>query len=341
MSSETSRSHTGRRATSALRLGLIVVVAVGGLWFSTRGIAGVGWRDVWDAVRGVSLGELATLAAIWAAGLVIYSSVLAAAMPGLGMKRGLLLNLSGSAVANVLPLGGAVATALNWRMMRAWGHSTPAFVAFSVLTNALDVIAKLLLPLVAVASLAAVSRHVPTLLWVAAAVGVLVLLAAAGLRELVRRRRGRPTSPPMARWWTRLETAVRDSNDRIDQLLRRGWRRLLPGSIAYVAAQVALLGYALHVVGLDMPLATLLAAAAIERLGTVLPVTPGGVGVAEIGTIAWLVATGLSPAAVVAGVLIYRVFLVVLEIPVGGVLLAGWVWTDRHSRRRRLEGALT
>ena len=33
------------------------------------------------------------------------------------------MNLTGSAVANVMPLGGAVATALNWRMVRGWGHS--------------------------------------------------------------------------------------------------------------------------------------------------------------------------------------------------------------------------
>ena len=58
------------------------------------------------------------LAGIWLGGLGIYSLVLSAALPGLGVRRSLLLNLSGSAVANVLPLGGAVATALNWRMVR-------------------------------------------------------------------------------------------------------------------------------------------------------------------------------------------------------------------------------
>ena len=33
----------------------------------------------------------------------------------------------------------------------------------------------------------------------------------------------------------------------------------------------------------------------------------------------------------VAGVLLYRVFLIVMEIPVGGALLAGWVWGQRGS----------
>jgi len=101
---------------------------------------------------------------------------------------------------------------------------------------------------------------------------------------------------------------------------------------------VLLLGLSLRAVGLAVPLTTLLVAAAIERLGTIVPITPGGAGIAEIGTIAWLVASGLDPTAAVAGVLLYRVFLVAMEIPVGGVLLAGWAWLQR---RTRLSGAVS
>ena len=77
----------------------------------------------------------------------------------------------------------------------------------------------------------------------------------------------------------------------------------------------------------------MLTAAAIERLGTLVPITPGGTGVAEIGTIAWLVAVGLDPVQAVAGVLLYRVFLIVMEIPLGGLLLGGWAWAQRSSAR--------
>ena len=51
-----------------------------------------------------------------------------------------------------------------------------------------------------------------------------------------------------------------------------------------------------------------------------------------MGTIAWLVANGLDPVTVVAGVLLYRVFLIVMEIPVGAVLLGGWAWVNRSVR---------
>jgi uncharacterized membrane protein YbhN (UPF0104 family) len=75
------------------------------------------------------------------------------------------------------------------------------------------------------------------------------------------------------------------------------------------------------------------AAAAVERLATLLPITPGGTGVAEIGAVAWLVAAGQPPVGVVAGVLLCRIFLVLMEIPVGAVLLAVWLWVQRPGHR--------
>jgi uncharacterized membrane protein YbhN (UPF0104 family) len=132
-----------------------------------------------------------------------------------------------------------------------------------------------------------------------------------------------------------VQPALKDSGARITALLRAGWRRMVPASVGYVAAQVVLLDYSLKAVGLQASVAVVVAAAAIERLGTILPITPGATGIAEIGTVAFLIATGLDPAEVVAGVLLYRVFIVVIEIPVGGTLLGGWMVHQRLLARRR------
>lgn len=66
------------------------------------------------------------------------------------------------------------------------------------------------------------------------------------------------------------------------------------------------------------------AAFAVERVATLLPVTPAGTGPAEAGAVAVLVALGGAPVAAAAGVLLYRLFTVLLEIPVGAIWLAGW-----------------
>src|SRR3954454_41971 len=317
-----SRSALRRGGSLLWKAALVLGVGLGGLWTATHGVAGVAWSDVGRALSRVTPWHLLMLTGIWFAGLGIYSSVLAAALPGLGARRGLLLNLSGSAVANVVPLGGAVATALNWRMVRIWGHSNSAFATYCVLTNALDVVTKLVLPLVGVAALVALSGHVPTVLWVVAGSCAAALLCLAVASPLLRRLGNRT--------WAR-----------ISALLAVQWRRLLPASAGYVAAQVVLLYVSLRSVGLVAPVTIVLMAAAIERLGTLVPLTPGGTGVAELGTIAWLAAAGLDPVQVVAGVLLYRAFLIALEVPVGGILLAVWVWLRRTSMQRPRAGVAT
>jgi uncharacterized membrane protein YbhN (UPF0104 family) len=90
----------------------------------------------------------------------------------------------------------------------------------------------------------------------------------------------------------------------------------------------------LYAVGLRPPLSVVLMGAAIERLSTLVVVTPSGAGVAELGAIAWFVAAGLDPVEVVAGVIVYRFFMFALEIPVGGALLGSWAWRQRAAVRR-------
>lgn len=318
--------------TLAAKASLVLGVAVAGLWTATHGVAGVMWSDVLAVVDAVSPWRFGLLAAVWLGGLAIYSLVLSAALPGLGVRRALLLNLTGSAVANVVPLGGAVATGLNWRMTRLWGHSDEAFVTYCVLTNALDVATKLFLPLVAVAVLVAVSAPVPASVWGVAVACVVALLLMAGLHRMSGRVPRRSAVRPRRR--DVVVHRLSESARRVRSLLARRWPRLVPASAAYIAAQVLLLVLSLHAVGLDAAFSTVLMAAAIERLGTLVPLTPGGAGVAEVGTVAWLIAMGLDPAASVAGVLLYRVFLVLMEIPVGGALLGAWAWACRPGSTR-------
>jgi uncharacterized membrane protein YbhN (UPF0104 family) len=316
---------------------LVAGVVLGGLWTATHGVAGVAWAEVLLVLGRVSVQSLVLLAGIWLLGLGIYSAVLSAALPGLGMRRGLLLNLSGSAVANVIPLGGAVATALNWRMVRTWGHSDSAFVTYCVLTNALDVLTKLFLPVVGVVALSVLSMHVPAPLWAVTGTcaGILLLVLAWQLPSGRTAGQGRHAGSTSS-----VSRRLHASSLRVRDLFVGRWTRLVPGSLGYIAAQVALLYVSLRAVGLDAPVPVVVMAAAIERLGTLVPITPGGTGIAEIGTIAWLLAAGLDPVETVAGVLLYRVFLVALEIPVGGTLLGAWALLRRAGGARRSAGVV-
>jgi uncharacterized membrane protein YbhN (UPF0104 family) len=304
-------------------------------WVVIHGLAGIAVGDVARVVAAVDVRHLGLLAVIWATGLVLHAVVMSSALPGLGARRTLTVNLAGSAIANTVPLGGALAAALNWRMLSGWGHSNAAFVAYSTVTNGLAVLTKLALPVVAVAGLLAASQHVPIALWTAAiaCAAALMLVGVLGV-WLSRRSPGSPA--PRLRWRRRVTAFFAGSGEQVVQIVRRRWVLLVSGSVAYTAAQVVLLGVCLHAVGLEVPLSVLVAAAAIERLGTVIPVTPGGAGVAEAGTIAWLIAMGFDPTTAVAGVVLYRVFVVVMEIPVGAAALAGWAWFNHGDRATRM-----
>ena len=50
-----------------------------------------------------------------------------------------------------------------------------------------------------------------------------------------------------------------------------------------------------------------------------------------------LVALGGDPAGVAAGMLLFRGFTYLMEIPVGGVMLAVWSWLGRRTGPERLE----
>jgi uncharacterized protein (TIRG00374 family) len=67
-----------------------------------------------------------------------------------------------------------------------------------------------------------------------------------------------------------------------------------------------------------------LAAFALVRLLSAFPVTPGGLGVVELGLAAALVLAGGQEAQVVAAVLVFRVLTFVLPIPIGAI--TWWLW---------------
>jgi putative heme transporter len=70
---------------------------------------------------------------------------------------------------------------------------------------------------------------------------------------------------------------------------------------------------------------------AFVRLVTALPITPGGLGVVEVGMAAALTVAGGAPARVVAAVLLYRALTYALQVPLGAMSWAVW--------RRQTRGA--
>lgn len=338
----------GASGRAWLRFAVSWLVALGLVAVVVPRVVDVSWTGVLPVVLAVPWTAALALAGVWLLGLYVHSFVLTAAAPSLTHRRALTLNVTGSAVANVVPLGGAAGVELNRRMMRSWGIGTRSFTGYTVLTNLWDVGAKLLLPLVGVLALTRAGETVlPPLRDAAllASAGFVVLVAGAGALlatprgpDLVGRvlegcahgvlrlvRRDRPL---------RITAALRDVRRECTDLVARGWVRMSLGIAGYLTLQCVLLGLCLHLTGAGTTAAEVVAGFAVERLVTIVPVTPGGVGLADVGLAGVLLALGGDPAGVAAAVVLYRLFVFAVEIPVGGGTLGLWLLGQRRTARR-------
>jgi uncharacterized membrane protein YbhN (UPF0104 family) len=319
-------------------------------------VAQAPWSEIGEALAAVGPGSVALLTAVWLAGLWAQTIAIAAALPGLSHRRAFFLNITGSAVSNLLPLGGTAGTVLNYGTCRAWGFRTSAFVRWALVTNIWDVLGRLAVPGIALLwldswglgddRLAAAAVGSALVLAALAVVTVLVLRGDAGAHHLGRLsdrflatvRRSSAHDPSEAGLPTPdgpgpaelRALAVRRS---MVALIRVAWPRLTVGKALYAAAQAALLWLCLDAVGSAPTGPVVLAAFAVERVLSLAVITPGATGLVELGMTGYLVHAGTDPAAAAAGILLYRFFVIGLEVPVGAALLGLWSAARLRSRR--------
>jgi glycosyltransferase involved in cell wall biosynthesis/uncharacterized membrane protein YbhN (UPF0104 family) len=311
----------------------------------------VSWHAVLPALGSVRWRAALALSGVWFLGLFVHSFVLTAAAPSLTHRRALTLNLTGSAVANVVPLGGAAGVELNRRMMRAWGIDGPAFTGYTLLTNLWDVASKLLLPVIAAVALARAGEHVSRqgqTASVMAGAGFVVLAAAAAAILISPRGAlfvGRVLEPAARRAMRivgkdeepELGEALLDLRDQCAGLVARGWLQMSAGIAGYIALQGLLLGMCLHLTGGGNTWPEVLAGFAVERALTIVPITPGGVGVADLGLVSVLLALGGDPVSVTGAAVLYRAFIFAVEIPVGGGALGVWLLSQHRLAAHKPE----
>lgn len=322
-------------------VGSVSVAAIGlGLTAALPRLLGVTWRAVLLELSAIPVGALTALFVLWGAGLLVHVTVLVAALPGLKVRQGLMLNISGSAVSNVLPFGGPAGMALGYAMTRGWGFESEAFASFTVATNLWNAVGKFLASVLVLAAATILGVGLPTgvntaLLSAVALVVVMVGAAVATFRSrsatewvggrldalLLRIRPGHPN---------RCATWLVTTRERLLTVLVHRWLRMTTGVGVYLALQGALLLACLGAAGARPTVGVVAIAFAVDRLISLAPVTPGAAGIAEVGTATALAALGVDPVAAAAGVLLYRFFTFALEIPVGGALAVSWL---RHRRR--------
>jgi uncharacterized protein (TIRG00374 family) len=276
--------------------------------------------------------------------VLTYGLTLRFALPGISYRQSLISSLASAASSYIAPGGAAVGAGVSFVMLRTAGFRPPTITLALGIVLALSQVATLCFPLVAIVLLWLTGDRNPLLERVAqvglVVLVIVVILAAAGLwSERAARWAGDASAAVASRAmriirrgpveWSGAELAHFRS-EALD-ILRTRWHLLTIGTLAGHLTVYLVLVVCLWGVGVsadEVSLAESFAAWAITRLIGSLPITPGGIGIVEVGLTASLVGFGGNNAEVLAAVLLYRFATVVVPLVVGG--LASLLWRREH-----------
>jgi uncharacterized membrane protein YbhN (UPF0104 family) len=270
--------------------------------------------------------------------------MLTGSLPGLTHPKALILNVCGSSVGNLLPGGGATGVVATYGMCRSWGFSRRDISTSVIVSGIWNVLGRVTLPVVGTGVLLTEAASLPEPVVRAGAGGAVVgaALLALFIAVIVSERAatviGRGLDKALGTLWHRSRTGremsidelVRDLRGRLNSVVRSGWPSMTFGLFGFLGVYYVLFWFCLDSQGVQVTVAHTFAAYAVGRLLSAVGITPGGVGITEIGSTAVLIAFGADPAAAAAGVVLFSIYIHLLEIPLGAI---GWVaWGVSRKR---------
>jgi uncharacterized protein (TIRG00374 family) len=275
-----------------------------------------------DVIKGASWGWVALTFVLAQLPIAAEALALDSAVPG-QLPYGRCLALETSNTFTALVGGDTAVFALRVRFFQRQGYDATAAVSSGAIATTASWTAKGLLFLIAL-PFAAGNFQAPsssgghqTAIWIVLAVVLAagVAIAVVTLVPRLRRLASSKVRPHLVNIWANVKTIATE-----------------PRKIAYIAtgsvlAQIlvaAALGAALHAVGQQASLATILVVMTLASIiGGAVPV-PGGLGVVEAGLIAGLTAAGIPQDQAVAAVFIQRLFTAYLP-PIWGWATLAWM----------------
>jgi len=281
----------------ALVVGVGIAVVVATFAFVLPKIAD--YRDVWGVVKGLSWEDIALLAGATILNLLTFAPPWMAALPGLGFLQAFVVTQASTASTYVAPGGVAVGMALSFAMLRAWGFVSAAVGLAVAVTGVWNQLAMLAFPTVALVLLTFTGdahTALDTVAYLGLAIFMVVIAAfAAALSTPSLARRVGDLAARIASWAKGLirkkpvawdgESFVR-FRERTNALLKRRWHVLTLSTLAghFTVFLVLLTSLrVLDVTGSEVSAVEAFAAWSLVRLLGSIPITPGGLGVVELG----------------------------------------------------------
>jgi uncharacterized protein (TIRG00374 family) len=334
----------GRRIVSGLFSYGVVVLAV---WYLITSLQSGEWTSAVALITGamvlasVLLG-IVNLATNWPPIVV--------ALPGLRVREAAVVNTAGAALSNTVPEGGAVATGLNYAMLRSWGFGIGDTTSEVLATGTWSQMTKFILLALGLVAVVFQGWAPAGVEWVALGLLVLVIVAIVLLARILR---SAAFAARLGGWCDRVVARLRRRVSRIPEpglaeglplfrtqmvgLLRLCWGRLTVSMLASQLVVVLVLGLCVRMQGLDQATiswAVILVAWGLVTFASLLIPTPGGLGVAEV-VLVGVLGHGLPESdqvPVLAAVLLYRLATFLVPIPIGLVTYLYWRRSDAWRR---------
>lgn len=336
----------------AISVGITVLVLVAVFGFVLPKLAD--YRSILEYIGGIGTVEWAVLAAFSIAFLLAYPVVLVQALRTLRLREAFVNQMTGTAITNSVPSGGALALPVNYTMYMSWGF-TPASISAGMLgAGVWDWMLRIALPVIAVFGVALTGGAVGWM-WLVSIGGILaVTVIIFVLRKLLGRKEDAQT---LARWIDRrsawifrrinrpipdIETAVMQFRTDLNSIVQRRALRLTIATIGNHVALAALFVVSIYSVGItptEISISWVVLAFALGRFLVMIPVSPGGLGLVDLGwigllTLGWQTAnpgTPVDESLIAAGVLLFRALSLLPPIPFG---MASWLfWRANKSWR--------
>jgi len=341
-----------RRTTVGVVVRLVVVVAA--LVIAGFVLAGIfddlDFDQVRSALARLSDAEWIALSMGWVIWIGAQGLQTASLVTDLPARRGVLAFIGPTAVASVIP--GPSDLPVRYSMYQSWG-TDPEDAATAVAASGLfSVGSQLILPafagVVIVVSGIQVDGFFSVIVVATLVLAALIVVAAVALGSEVRTRWVGARLDP---WWHRGRRILRrePSDESLGDLfvrlrarsfdyLRDKWVATTAATFLATAVKCALLIMALRFVGVPeeaLGWSAIFAVYALVAGLTVVPITPGSAGVAELALVGMLAPIAGSEYVneVAAGVLLYRLLTWILVIPTGFLALGIW--------RQSVRGAAT
>ncbi|KGN32882.1 hypothetical protein N802_15945 [Knoellia sinensis KCTC 19936] len=333
-----------RRAKQVIRVVIGLALTVVLLVWGFPKVAKTTWGDVFAHVETVSWWQGLGFLGLVLLGLGCYTFTFTGSLPGLSHWRAFIVNICGSSVSNLLPGGGAVGLAATYTILRSWGFKNRDVSTSAIVTGVWNTLARIALPIVAIVMLwwgnDGLPRELTSLAWGGALTGLSILgvfvaiLASERSAQAIGKGLDRLLAPLFRRRnrTMSIDQLVTDMRNRINEVVRRGWLQMTLGMVGFFGFYYVLFVLIMRAVGVDMlPLGILFAAFAIGRLLTAVGITPGGVGVMEIASVAALVAWGAPSTEAMSGIFLFSIFTHLMEVPLGALGWLAWSMSPKAA----------